>query len=641
MLQIRLMDTLEPTAQRLLEKDPNNPHVSKVSTGSSARPGLGFSRSTMATSKPSIRETLRAQKAAMARPGSAMETSRPVRPGSAMEFSPPRTNRALSNHSNASGSSAAPSMAIRPKAGGLAGAPVRPRAGTRPNIPPRPKTAGPYDIRSSAEPTLSSPPQLKRAVTPRTMVGSPKRTVPRVIAGPGHKTANSGSSIPTPTRLGSPSPRSSPAMSPHLSPLRTSRLQLGPPLLGNSRHEDSMMVDMPNIADVANTPTPVIQSPLLESSSQPPTQDHQQDTDMMDVDEPESHSTVPKPDGVQMETEPLQDQEMQGQEIQSESMQSEPMQSESMQNEPSSQQLKVYEDPMTTEESPSDQVATAVLEERPVNEDAASFMSRENSNAVADSDDSMLSERDRQQLRLIDSALNKIKTNTLDVHGFRKFQGILRENKTPLVDDKFDALLLGLFDYLEDAHPNLTPEKTQDVKAQILATIKLLLKKHRDHFQPHISKGLESLMAARAAYDSRTHVVSGLELLADELVLLGDAQEIATVLTKRMADMNARDAAGCRSLSMGLHVLKELVDMKAEFMPTDGELANLATLCTRCLESSESGVRMDAVQLCVALHARAGDARFWEALKDVRDDPKSLITYYIVKRQRERGAAGA
>lgn len=638
MLQIRLMDTLEPTAQRLLEKDPNNPNASKVSKGSSVRPGLGLSRSTMGTSKPSIRETLRAQKAAMSRPGSAMETSRPMRPGSAMEFSPPRANRALSNHSNASGSSAAPSMAIRPKVGGLAGAPVRPRAGTRPNIPPRPKTAGPYDIRSSAEPALGSPPQLKKAVTPRTMVGSPKRTIPRVVAGPGHKITNSGSSIPTPTRLGSRSPMSSPATSPHHSPLRTSRLQLGPPLLSNSRHEDSMMVDMPNIADVANTPTPVIQSPLLGSSSQPPTQDHHQDADMMDVDEPEPPSTVPEPNGVQMDTEPMQDQEMQGQEIQSESMQS---QSEPMQSEPSSQQLKVYEDPMTTEQLPSYPVATTVLEERPVNEDAASFMSHENSSATANGDDSMLSEKDRQQLRLIDSALNKIKTKTLDVHGFRKFQGILRENKTPLVDEKFDALLLGLFDYLEDTQPDLAPEKVQDVKAQILATIKLLLKKHRDHFQPHVSKGLESLMAARAAYDSRTHIVSGLELLADELVLLGDAQEIATVLTKRMADMNARDAAGCRSLSMGLHVLKELVDMKAEFMPADDELANLAALCTRCLESSESGVRMDAVQLCVALHARAGDARFWEALKDVRDDPKSLITYYIVKRQREGGTAGA
>lgn len=305
------------------------------------------------------------------------------------------------------------------------------------------------------------------------------------------------------------------------------------------------------------------------------------------------------------------------------------------------QALQVYEDPLTAEESPSRSIATAVLEEKPVNEDAANLAVRQNGDE-ADGGDGVSSEKAKQQARLIDSALNKIKAKSLDVHGFRKFQGILRDSKSPLADEKFDALLMGLFEYLEDPQPNIAPEKVQDVRAQILATIKQLLKKHREHFRPHISHALESLMAARAAYDARTHIVSGLELLADELVSLGDAQEIATVLTKRMAGMNASDASGCRSLTMGLHVLKEMVDMKDEYVPADGELGDMAALSTRCLESSESGVRMDAVQLCVALHARAGDARFWEVMKDVKDDPKSLITYYIVKRQREKeGANGS
>jgi CLIP-associating protein 1/2 len=279
----------------------------------------------------------------------------------------------------------------------------------------------------------------------------------------------------------------------------------------------------------------------------------------------------------------------------------------------------------------------AVLEEKPVNEDAANLVARQNGDGSDQPDIS--SDKAKQHARLIESALAKIKAKTLDVHGFRKLQSILRDNKAPLSDEKFEALLLGLFDYLEDPQSNLAPEKVQDVKAQNLATVKLLLKKYRDHFQPHISKGLESLMSARAVYDARTHIVSGLELLADELVSLGDAQEIATVLTRRMTDTAVDSAAGWRSLSMGLHVLKEMVDAKAEYVPTDQELGSMAALCTRCLESTESGVRMDAVQLCVALQGRVGDARFWDVMSGVKDDPKSLITYYIVKRQREKEAA--
>lgn len=364
-------------------------------------------------------------------------------------------------------------------------------------------------------------------------------------------------------------------------------------------------MDMPNIADVTNSPTPVIRSPLLEGLGSSISQD--------------KLPQIATPEALEFATE-------QG---------PEPSPSETL-----SQPLKVYEDPVTAEQSPSRSIPMTVLEEKPVNEDAANLGARQNGDAAVNGDD-VSPEKAKQQARLVDSVLNKIRAKSLDVHGFRKFQSILRDNKAPLAGEKFDALLLGLFEFLEDPQSALAPEKVQDVKAQILATIKLLLKKYRDNFRPHISKGLESLMAARAAYDARTHIVSGLELLADELVSLGDAQEIATVLTKRMADVDARDAAGCRSLSMGLHVLKEMVDMKTEFMPTDGELADMSALCTRCLESSESGVRMDSVQLCVALHARVGDARFWDVMKDVRDDPKSLITYYIVKRQRENGTAAA
>lgn len=362
---------------------------------------------------------------------------------------------------------------------------------------------------------------------------------------------------------------------------------------------------IPNISDVANSPSPIVASP------KPAAPEGATEHDQAVLPESDAPETL---NGTADDTHELNPPEI------------------------SAQALKVYEDPLTAEQSPSRPVASSVLEEKPVNEDAANLVVRQDGDPAV-GDDGVSSEKSKQQARLIDSGLNKIKAKSLDVHGFRKFQGIMRDTKGPLPDDKFDALLLGLFEYLEDPQSELAPEKVQDVKAQILATIKLLLKKHREHFRPHISTALESLMAARAAYDARTHIVSGLELLADELVTLGDAQEISTVLTRRMAEMNASDAAGARSLTMGLHVLKEMVDLKDDFVPTDGELGDMAALCTRCLESRESGVRMDAVQLCVALHARAGDARFWETMKDVRDDPKSLITYYIVKRQREKEAA--
>lgn len=280
-----------------------------------------------------------------------------------------------------------------------------------------------------------------------------------------------------------------------------------------------------------------------------------------------------------------------------------------------------------------------VLEDKPVNEDAANLQSTNGYAATEDVVDSP--EKSRQNSRLMDSGITKIKAKSLEVHGFRKFQSLLRDNKTVLPDDKFEALLLGLFQYLEDPLSSTPQEKVQDIKAQILTTIKLLLKRERDSFQPHVFKCLESLLQTRSAYDNRAHIVSGLELLSDELVSLGDATEIVVVLGRSLQDCTDTTTEGCRALSMGLHILKTLLDKREQTALADGELAQLVALAERCIESADSGVRMDAVQLCVALHARIGEQRFWDSLKCIKDDPKSLITYYIVKRQREQGVAAA
>jgi CLIP-associating protein 1/2 len=297
--------------------------------------------------------------------------------------------------------------------------------------------------------------------------------------------------------------------------------------------------------------------------------------------------------------------------------------------------LKVYEDPFSSTDdqtTPRPVLSATVLEEVPVNEDAMNLVTKSSTNGETPNAPPM------QNSRLLDSGITKIKARSLDVHGFRKLQGMIRDNKAGFGDEKFDALLLGLFEYLEAPLASLSPEKVQDVKAQILATIKLMYKKDRESFRAHVPKGLQSILATRSCYDARAHIVSGLELLADELVTLADPKETINTITTQLQH-EQMTLEGCRTLSMGLHVLKQTLDARKEFVPSEEEVGEMCRLATRCLDSTESGVRMGAVQLCVAVHARIGESRFWTALGGVRDDPKSLITYYIVKKQREVAAA--
>ncbi|KAL7784909.1 clasp N terminal domain-containing protein [Trichoderma ceciliae] len=590
-----LMAELEPTAQKLLVKDPNNPNSGKkVEAPAAAKPGAGFSKSTNAAgSKPSLRETVIAQKKA-----SLAAKSLPTRPGSAMSSFSTAPSSNSSTQLNASASKQptrhrAEAGTVSVNAGGMSVAPMRPTR-RRPDVA-RPATAGPYSVRDQpASMEAHSPEGAKSKATLSSLSSSSSSSKPEKLrettpkrpssrAHQGHVSHASESSIVSPTTIrptGIPSPRASPAR------LRHSQTMIH--TLSPTKAIDDLTLVVPTLSTVQSA------FPRLESPRQP-------------VFTPASPPPVLP---VEITLSPR--------------------------TELPSRTLKVYEDPFTDDQpTPRLSLPTApVLEEKPINEDAANIQ-RPTQPPLSDELESP--EKNGQNARLLDSGITKIKAKTLEVHGFRKLQSLIRDSKTVFTDQRFEALLVGLFQYLEDPLPDLPADKAQDVKAQILTTIKLLLKKERRNFQPHVSRGLESLLQTRGCYDTRAHVVSGLELLADELVTLGDGSETVVVLTKRLQSCSDITTEGCRTLSMGLHVLKEMLDKRPEYVPTRKELLQLTALAGRCLESTDSGVRMDAVKFCVALHARVGEAAFWEAMAGIKDDPKSLITYYIVKKQREDG----
>lgn len=645
-----IMSGLDATAARLLQNDPNNPNSPKKPEGG-ARPGLGLSKSTMGPPKPSVREAMMAQKRAMA---TATKTL-PSRPGSAMShFSTATTVSGSSQAPTATATSTVrtrPESAVLSSTGGISGAPMRPGR-RRPEMAPRPATAGPYSVRGhdQASTEKSSPPSKPRpqAVTPKSITSSPKRTVPKnvrpfVLASP------SESHLPTPNKAGTPKGFASPRNTPS----RNVQPPVIPASTGSAKANEDFTLVVPTVAAPTASPHREEHHPASPAADEETVSST-----------PGTPSRLPKPRASVLASPPrIVEPAQEGRNL----LGSPPRIVEGVAPDPASpaRSLEVYEDPSTGSQqaSPKPIFTGRVLEDRPVNEDAAILQQASQAQQNGEPNGAAPSpEKAKQNLRLLDSGISKVQQKSLDVHGFRKLQGIIRDSDTkatttaPLItDDRFDALVTGLFDFLESPLTHVPADKTQDVKAQVLATIKLLLKRMRTSFQPHVSRGLESLLRARAAYEGRTHIVSGLELLASDLAALGDASEIVLVLSRMLGamDVDGGAAAGAatasaspgtgtgRSLSMGLHVLKEMLDARgAALNLSDTELDALAKLASRCLESLESAVRMDAVLLCVALHARVGDARFWEAVKGVKEDPKSLITYYIVKRQRETGGVG-
>ncbi|KAK1507789.1 hypothetical protein CTAM01_02901 [Colletotrichum tamarilloi] len=654
-----LKDTLEPTAQKLLDKDPNNPNAPKREVEATrARPGLGLSKSTMGTGKPTLRETMMAQKKATM----AASQKLPPRPGSAMaNLSPARPQQA------ASSSSSGPAPSAKPTAsGGMSVRPMRPTK-RRPEMAARPATAGPYSVRThdgpSAETSSPENPKSRSTTTRPKTEASPRRAQSRPRAATSHASPGAKSTLSKSV--------SSPRDSPRTSPAKPKRMQTTIPTSSPSRDNEDLTLVVPSLGSLRSPPTldrrqraateeptvpdfeadapaevaaeiPLPKAELAQEASSEPVPEPTPEPAEQSLAEPEDEvavgaptETSPEAPAAETEEAPLEEAVEAPAEAAAGGLAPSPVIEEMAKAEPepaSTNGLKVFEDPFVDDDTTANpDITIPVLEDKPVNEVAAPALS----NGFEANGTPETPEKARQTSRLLDSGVTRVKAKSLDVHGFRKLQSIIRDNKAVFTDEKFEALLRGLFEYLESSLETLAPERVQDVKAQILATIKLLLKKERDNFQPHVSRGLESLVSTRSAYDSRTRIVSGLELLAEELVALGDPPEIVVVMTKLLQSKQDTTIEGSRCLATGLHVLKELLDKRTGFTPSDNELAQLAGLAGRCLESTDSGVRMGAVQLCVALHARIGDAPFWELIKGAKDDPKNLITYYIAKHQRE------
>ncbi|PFH56497.1 hypothetical protein XA68_16416 [Ophiocordyceps unilateralis] len=617
-----IMADLDSTAQKLLSKDPSNPNSPKKGT-EPARPGLGLSKSTTTAGKPSVREAMMAQrKANMA------AKNLPPRPGSAMaHISPVRsTSSSLGHAPKPTGTRARQEPTISVNAGGMSVAPMRP-ARRRADVA-RPATAGPYSVRDRPVAMEAASPEStnSRGATPKEKESTPRRTAQRPRLGIAPVTGETNGASPT-TRSASriPSPRGSP-------PTRLARSATAVSPGSPKVYEDMTLVvpEMPSIA-----------AALMRK--QPTNEVVEKQTETTVEEKPPSEVETPTKEKLSTESETAFKETMPSQEETASreltASEEKPLESETLapQTESPSRALKVFEDPFRDDDSPQKPtMSVPVLGDKPINEDAAQLQLKANGASVS-TEPASSPEKARQNSRLLDSGINKIKAKTLEVHGFRKLQSLIRDGKTAIPDDKFEPLVLGLFSYLEDPLEGLAADKAQDVKAQMLATMKLLLRRERESFRPYVGRGLESLLVTRSGYDAKAHVVSGLELLADELVSLGDSSELIVVLGRRLESCCDQDSSsgGCRTLSMGLDIVRQVLEKQ---MVPESDVDQLVRLARRTLASTDSGVRMAAVKLCVALHLRLGHGPFWSAMEAVADEAKSLITYYVVKRERELAA---
>lgn len=341
--------------------------------------------------------------------------------------------------------------------------------------------------------------------------------------------------------------------------------------------------------------------------------------------------------------------------------------------------LKVYEDPVGRgSESPfSSQSATrpSVLEELPINEPPISqphlspdypLLAEESESplyhrkwinietAARRVNDSDKIDNPYLMRRMLESGILRIKAGTLDAHGFRKLQALIRGQEDIWEEGvKFDELLLPLLENLES--PNLNDSKTgagraQDLKTQILVTVRLLQQYQPKQFSAHYPRTLCAIILARRHQNSTSHIVCGLEETSETIVAQCDPlPSLGAVLDLLEAEPHENSDI----LFMSLYVLAGLLHRISSSLTSlsssssssklnmqdeqtfSQQKIRLGTVAASCLRNTNPDVRRAVVEFVLELHDAVKDKEtFWSLIDGVGEDHRSLITYYLARREK-------
>lgn len=690
----RFLAGLEDNKMRTaLEKDPNNPNKPVLASSVSS---VATQRLRPAASKPSIRDAIAAQRRA------ALSKSMPDRPNSAasiLTVNDQATSKATSSRHIGARPPSSLNESVQPPAiqRGLTAAPAkRPR---RPEIN-RPATADPYATRKvpvkTSTPTMSpqSSPSKTTTTASKTAGNTIRAGIGRTPARPAAQSVSS--TVRSKTRVEQAPVKASP-----VPPREASHIPL--PHSSPSKDENMTMVIPFSRAPEDDHHSPHQSRLPIHRKS------HSRDSGASKLSEGEAGGFTMVLPTFRPE---LGDRPSPARPSSSGSMSKVPMLKRSplkLANEnikpgsplvshtPSKssntasslpQTVQVYEDPFQSEDpAPTSLAVKPVLEEIAINERSSDAereerllmqSTRSNEQNISfqntprhtkttstgsilgvnnDSEALSLPVETARNRRLLTSAIDRVRSKTLDAHGFRRVQELVRSNSDiwGSESEKYADLLLALLDYLEAPSDSLkvtgTPaaSKVQNLKTQVLATIRAMLALHKREASPFYAKSLTSVLRARNQFDEVSHIAAEMDKLAEEIVRNARSEDCILAILTLLDSFSASpsETNNSRSITMSLAVLSSLLSPPAPSRikgapgadvrnsPLGDDITRrLGQMAVRLLEDSNPEVRRADLEFCIVLHERLGGegAVFWSSIQGAKESGLNLITYYLARR---------
>ncbi|WEW55891.1 suppressor of tub2 mutation [Emydomyces testavorans] len=238
---------------------------------------------------------------------------------------------------------------------------------------------------------------------------------------------------------------------------------------------------------------------------------------------------------------------------------------------------------------------------------------------------------------MIMRGLTRIRAGALDVHGYRKFQTLIKYHESISKDEsRFEEILMALLAALEapDGDKGVALSRSLDLKTQVLVTIRLLLALNREGFAAFYPRAMTAIITARKQYEMTNHIVSGLEETAEDIVSACDPPEVIDAILD-LLETEEKSHECLRMVAMGSYILGGLLRRlnNKQLYLTQPELERLGRFANRNLRSTQPDVRRAIIEFCPELYDMVqSEDIFWSMVNSSVEDFRPLLTYYIMRR---------
>ncbi|KAJ5091585.1 hypothetical protein NUU61_006455 [Penicillium alfredii] len=232
---------------------------------------------------------------------------------------------------------------------------------------------------------------------------------------------------------------------------------------------------------------------------------------------------------------------------------------------------------------------------------------------------------------MIQKAHGRIVSKTMDISGYRKLQGLFQYHGEEIVARTQDyyAVLEALLSELEAVPTN---RKDHDAKTQILATIRSMLLRTREHFERYDILAMAAIIRARRHYESTSHFVTCLEEVTEQLVsVTAPWTAVMGVLQGLEQREGAHGEETYQSIIMGLSTIQQALAQPGVEI-SDDVLASVGTVVSQHLGHPRPGVRKNATELCTFLSLTFGSERVEKVTPPPQEGSLNLLTYFLARR---------